>query len=340
MLAPPGYSQTAAWATPVTTRTSPVLIDATRIAAVDDTGNLVILDTTTGLPTWRGSGAPTGRTGVTYSHVDGRPVLASATSRAITLWSIDRTDGSPVPSRSITIPSRATVSYLGSAPLIDLGDQTAALVTGGQLVRLDVPVTATPVLATQASVVAANSEHIWTITTTGTQETGAMPKPDGATGEPDLISAANDSTLIVLWPTQDTTIDIATLVHAATGSLITTARVQARAATERSTPKRSVTSATLALGSLFVDYGITPAIVQLDGLSDTVVDGNTVYGLKADTPTAAIRTGNSFTTETFSDVNTNDRTVPAAVTGSEAFVVATKVESTYLYALPRTTGGP
>lgn len=337
VLAPPGYSQTAAWAVKVTDQTSPVLIDADRIAAVDDSGNLRIINTETGQTTWRGSGAPSGRAGINYSHVENRPVLASASSQALTLWPIDTKDGGKTAGTSVNIGSSATVSYLGSAPLIDLGDQTVALLTSKGLVRKDIPVTSSAVLATQDSVVAANADHIWTLPASGKAQEVDMSKPDGASGQPDLISAANDSTLIVMWPTSDQSTDIATLVDVDDGSTIATARVDARSADDRSTPVTSATSKTLALGSLFIDYGQKPAIVEVPDFSPTVVDGDTVYGLADNAPVAATRNGSSFKTEKFSNLNTDDRTTPAAVTGGQAFVVAEKVESTFLYALPRSS---
>jgi hypothetical protein len=337
VLAPPGYSQTAAWAVKVTEQTPPVLIDADRIAAVDDTGNLRIINTQTGRTTWRGAGAPSGRAGVAYTHVENRPVLASASSQSITLWPIDTKAGGKTAGTSVNIGARGTVSYLGSAPLIDLGDQTVALLTSKGLVRKDIAVTATPVLATQDSVVAANGEHVWTVPASGKTKEAPMVKPKGATGQPELISAASDSTLVVLWPTNDQSTDIAALVDVDTGSTIATARVDARSADKRDAPVQSATSKTLALGSLFVDYGKNPAIVQVEGFTPTVVDENTVYGLEDNAPVAATRDGSRFTTEKFSDVDTDDRTTPSAVTGGQAFIVAQKVENTYLYALPRST---
>ncbi|RDH95051.1 hypothetical protein DEU32_11416 [Curtobacterium sp. AG1037] len=338
VVAPPGYSQTAAWAVKVTKQTAPVLIDGDRIAAVDDSGNLRIINTQTGQTTWRGAGAPSGRAGVTYTHVENRPVLASASSQSITLWPIDTKDGKRTAGTSVPIGARATVSYLGSAPLIDLGDQTVALLTSDGVVRKDVPVTASPILATQDSVVAANGDRIYTVPASGKTTDVAMTKPKGAKGSPELISAADDSTLIVLWPSDDEKTDIAALVNVADGSTLATARVDTRSADERDVPVQSVTSKTLALGSLFVDYGKQPAIVQVEDFSPTVVDEDTVYGLFENMPAAATRDGNSFKTTSYTPADGfNDRTLPAAVTGGTAFIVAEKVENTYLYALPRAT---
>lgn len=335
VLAPPGYSQTAAWAIPVTARTTPALIDAGHIAAVDDSGNLLIVDTATGQPTWRGSGAPSGRAGITYTHVDGRPMLASAASQSLTLWPVDVASGSTVSSQNIKTGSRATVSYRGSNPLIDLGDQTAAVVRGGRLARLDIPVTSTPILATDTAVIAANSEHIWTIPTDGTTVEAPMIKPEGATGQPTLISAATDTTLVTLWPTDEAQTNIAALVNTADGTVLASTRVQARAANTRDVLVRSADATTMAIGSLFIDLRATPAIMQVPGFSPTVVDGSTVYGIKDNSPIAGTSSGGTFTVQKFSTVATDDRTAPAAVAGDTAFVVAKKVETTYLYALPR-----
>lgn len=333
VVAPPGFSQTALWARGVDPQIAPVLVDENRLALVDDTGALRLVEAGTGRGIWKTSGRVSSQDGVHVSTINGVTVLVNASSNELNVWPVD---ADPVAPTTYDTSSRAAVTYLGRSPLIDLGDQTAALFTPDGLTRVDIPVTAAPILATNDSVIAANARTIWRIPAAGLAESMRMPQPSGAIGEPRAISAADDQHLVVLWPTEDQSADIAALVDRYSGSITATATVPRRAFDERSDVIHAPTGTTLTIGSLYIDYSAAPAIISLDDLRPSAVEGATVYGLVDSRPATAVRDGAGFTVTPFTDLDTDARNLPDIVTTTAAFMVADKVEDTLLYALPRT----
>lgn len=332
--APPSYGQAATWAVEVNKSIVPVMVGGSRIALVDATGELTVLDTDTGKPVWNGSGRADAQGGIHVTNVEGTPVLATSSSSTISLWALDNT-ATTVEPLIIKTSSRAAVTYLGSAPLIDLGSQTIALIANGALTRVDVPVTATPVMATASGAIAANSAHWWNLSTDTQPIEHDMPKPRGAGEQPTLISAADDDHLIVLWPGASSSSGIAALVRLSDNTIVAEAPVPARSADDRDVPIRSTTGQSLVLGSLFVDYGPNPRLVAVPNLRPAAVHGSTIYGTVSSAPVSATLSGDSFIITPFTAMEGVATAVPAAVTDTQAFVIAKKVEDTLLYALPR-----
>ena len=339
VLAPPGYAQKAAWSLPVQSRSTPLLLEDGRVVVVDNEGNLAILDGANGSVTWRGSGGPTGQTGIHVTTVENRPVLATANTTALTLWPLDTDDSARVPGTSVDLGATGDVSYLGSAPLITLSNQTVALLTEDGVKRVDVPVTSTAILATQDTAVAANAESWWTIPTSGEPTRSDLPRPSGVDGEPVIISAADDTHLIVVWPTSVDATEVATVVDLAQNRIVATSTVPSGSVRDDTEPIHSPTGETLTLGGIFINYGATPQIVALDELTPAVVDGTTIYGTEEREPVAARLEGDTFAVSPFTTLSTDDTTVPVAAASDYAYVVAEKVDSTLLYALPRIDEG-
>lgn len=340
VLAPPGYAQKAAWSVPVQSRSTPILLDEDRIVVVDQEGNLAILDAATGATRWRGAGAPSGQAGIHATTVENRPVLATSSSGSLTLWPLDTDDTSRVPSTSVKLGGDSDVSYLGSAPLVTLTDQTVALLTEDGVKRVDVPVTATAVMATQDSAIAANAESWWSIPATGDPTRHALPIPNDAdtAKSPTLISAADDTHLIVVWQTADSKTDVAALIDLDQNEIVAQAPVPSGSTRNDSTPIHSPSGDTLSIGQVFINYGSAPAVIAVADFTATVVDGTTLYGKADRAPAIAKLEGEAFTITPFTTLATDNTAVPTAVTTDRAYVVAEKVEETLLYALPPENG--
>ena len=339
VLAPPGYAQKAAWSLPVQSRSTPVLLEDGRVVIVDGDGNLAILDGADGSVTWRGSGGPTGQSGIHATTVQNRPVLATANTTALTLWPLDTADIARVPGISVDLGASGDVSYLGSAPLVTLSNQTVALLTADGVKRVDVPVTSTAILATQDTAIAANAESWWTIPTSGDPTRSDLPRPSSIDEEPVIITAADDTHLIVVWATSIDATDVATLVDLKENAIVATANVPSGSVRDDTAPIHSPAAATLTLGEIFIDYGAEPHIVTLDELTPAVIDGTTIYGTQEREPVVARLDGDSFIVTPFTPLSTDNTAVPVAATTDHAYVVAEKVDSTLLYALPRNEEG-
>jgi hypothetical protein len=312
-----------------------VLLEGGRVVVVDNDGNLAILDGADGSVTWRGNGGPTGQAGIHATTVENRPMLSTAGSTALTLWPLDTDDSARVPGTSVDIGASSEVSYLGSAPLVTLSDQTIALLTEDGVKRVDVPVTSTAILATQDTAIAANAKSWWTIPTTGEPVKNDLPGPRGVDYDPTLITAADDTHLITVWPTDNNATDLVNLIDLETNTIVAAAKVPSGTVRDDTEPIHSTTGTTLTLGGIFIDYGEEPQIVAVDDVVPTVIDGDTIYGTQDREPVVAHLEGDSFEVTPFTTLSTDDTTVPAAVVADYAYVVAEKVDSTLLYALGR-----
>lgn len=344
ILAPPGYSQVANWALKVDESYTPTVIPGNRLAIVTDQGDFELVNTKNGKVTWQGAGKPDGQNGIHYTHIGTRPALASGENGQLTLWALDLDTGGKSRATTIQTSSQAKISYIGSAPLIDLGDQTVDIVTAAKVVQRDVPVTAHAILATdQGTVIAADERNYYTIGTTGQPVSKPLPKPNEAVsvvGDPEYVTATDDNHLLVVWPTHYGNMDLASLVDISTGQIVLTSPIAPGLFNGSQTLERSVDGTTACLGEVFVDYGTqTPRIMQVDGFECQVIDGNTLYGPEQNTLSAmTVTDGSEAASQPFTDDSSVHPTLPAAVSGGLAYVVAQKVDAYYVYALPKLGG--
>ena len=334
VVAPPGYGQTATWSVEVEERTPPLLIATDRIAVLTNNGRFQILDTASGATVWQAQGRPSLRGGFHATSVAGVPVLATNGSEGITVWPLDAADAGVVAAVTYPTEPRASVSYLGSAPLADLGDQTVQVIDSDGILQLDVPVTATPVLATSTEVVAYSDSSLWRIPFSGTPQESSLPSPATAVGAPQAVTATGEAHLLVLWPTATSSTSVVALIDINAGTIVTEATVPSRAFTGDDAPIHSVDADTMVVGNLFVDYTANPAVLEIDDVDVDAVNGSTVYGISGGQAVAASRTGESFSIQVFTTNSTGGTTPPLAVTNGQAFVVTEKVRRSFLYALP------
>ena len=340
--APPGYGQQATWAVPVSDQVPPIPTQDGDLLAETTNGDLVLLDAQSGRTLWTGSGG--GDVLHTFSG-GGQSIAASDTGTTLSLWALPakdtKTKATITPTavaRAVTValPSQATVSYDGAAPLITLPDQTAAFVSSQGLARVDVPVGAPALAADSSSIIAAGTDGAWYDLTPGAKAVAKhLTPPAGTTGAHLLRTiAAGGTHLVGVWATatgQSTTLyDLGTGKAIASGSSpsgvdLTSADVLHQPGGNR-----------LTLGPVLVDYGQAPAVVALGAtFSPAIVTAGHIYGQVDQSPAEALITGQAVTISAISG------TAPVAViatSASTAYVAAAKVEQYLLYAVP-TTGG-
>ncbi|GEC76691.1 hypothetical protein [Microbacterium maritypicum] len=336
VLAPPGYDQTAAWAVAIRSNTTPTFLPDGRIAITTEAGDLRLLDPDTGKTVWKGNGSARGGKQLAATTIDGYDVLATARSGALTVWPLYVED-STVDSVDYDLPRGAEVSFLGTEPLIVLPDQTVGFVTADGITRQDIPVTARPVMTTDAGVIAVDDTTIYTITPEGEVTGIPYTRPEGA-GAITNLSAADSNTLIIVW-SDEAQQDVIGAVDVATGDLPSFAVTRSAGVRNGATPLHAVDGTTLTYGSVWIRYGTSPSVRPLGTFTPTAITGTMVYG------TANREAGwinvldeqpqvSPFTTQELP----LDPIAPSGITPDMAWIVADKVETTYLYALPRRNG--
>lgn len=336
VLAPPGYDQIATWAVPIRSNTDPVFLPDGRIAITTEGGDLRLLDPDTGKTVWKGNGYPRSGRQLAATTIGGYEVLATARSGALTVWPLyleDRT----VDSVDYDLPRGADVSFLGTEPLIVLPDQTVGFVTADGITRQDIPVTARPVMTTDAGVIAVDADTIYTITIDGEVTEIPYTRPDGA-GAITNLSAADSKTLLIVWD-DEAQQDIVGVVDVATGSLSASAVTKSAGVRKDGTPLHAIDGQTLTYGNVWIRYGTSPDVRPLGTFTPTAITGTMVYGTASrqagkinvldEQPTVT-----PFTTEELP----LDPVAPSGITPDMAWIIADKVETTYLYALPRRNG--
>ncbi len=329
---PPGFASRATWAVPVDPRSTPLVRDDGSVVVTTPSGDLNMLDPATGRTRWTGTGA---RGALALSEVQGRHVVAATSSSELHLWPLDVTDPARTPAVDLPLTARrAEVTHLGSSPLVTLENQTVAVFDGEGLVRRDVPVGADPVLARHDGIVAVGDDAWWLITADADPVRHALPRPDGASGAPLAVSAADDATLVITWPVAGPT-DLAALVDIATGRITAQAAVDDAAIGADDVPLHDPTGQTMTLGTLFVDYSPEPAILELPDITPTAVHGHTILGTVG--RAAAVLEAGDDEPRIYDE--STSATAPLAVTDDYAYVMADKVDQTLLYAVPRTDEG-
>jgi len=336
VLSPPGYDQTAAWAVPIRSNTEPTFLPDGRVAITTEAGDLRLLDPDTGKTVWKGNGSPRGGAQLAATTIGGYEVLATARSNALTVWPLYVED-STVDSVDYDLPRGADVSFLGTEPLIVLPDQTVGFVTADGITRQDIPVTARPVMTTDAGVIAVDDTTIYTITVDGEVSETPYTRPDGTT-ELSNVSAADATTLIAVWSTEGQQ-SIVAAVDVAAGETLSQAETRTSGIRSDSVPLHAIDGTTLTYGNVWIRYGTNPSVQPLGNLTPTAITGTIVYGTAS---RQASWTNVSDDQPQVTPFTTRelplDPIAPSGITTEMAWIVADKVETTYLYALPRRTG--
>jgi hypothetical protein len=237
---------------------------------------------------------------------------------------------------TVALPSQATVSYDGAAPLITLPDQTAAFVSSQGLARVDIPVGATALAADSSSIIAAGTDGAWYDLTPGAKAVAKhLTPPAGTTGGALVRTiAAGGTHLVAVWAIS--TGQAVILYDLTTGKAVANASSPAGVDLTSADVVRQAGGNRLTLGPVLIDYDSVPSVVALGAtFSPTTVTAGHIYGQVDQSPAEAIITGR---TATISAIPGTDPVAAIATSASTAYVPTNKVEQYLLYAVP-TTGG-
>ena len=335
--APAGYDRTAVWSVPVSSGPQVLLAPdgGVLVAPVGD-DKITVFDAAKGTAVWEGRDPVED---LHLSHVFEGPVLAADSLGTLYVWPLDTTDPAGVAPTTIELGSdQAEVTYGGTAPLIVLPDQAVALLDGKSAtpVRRDVPAGATPVAATPEQVIAVGPGAWWTITADADPVRHSLPKPEQAVGEPTAVTAVGGNQLAVVWRTADSAEDVLALVGLNRNAIRATNLIQSSAFPPDAEPLRDHAGSTRTIGPVLLDVGPKPLIADLGDITPEAVIGRTVYGTSKSKAAVATWSPDGVNLEV---AESPGETAPiAALTEDVAFVVASKADETFLYALPRIEG--
>lgn len=342
---PEGYGQAAAWARLVDDRSTAVATGAHTVVVTGVNGkNLLGIDTRSGRTVWRGRGAPSGSAGLHPTTIGDTKVIATAASNAITAWVLDQTEATAAKAQQVELPSGADVTFDGSTPLIDLGDQTAATITAtGKLHQVDVPVGATPVLATNTAVIASDGESWWQISRDNTRIKHQLPRPSGVKGSAGQVFGLDDTHLLAVWDGGRSGSSARVgVIDLQRNQVVDAATVDSSAVSSSADVLHTVSGRTVAVGDVVVQlHGDRAHLAVTDDFAPKVISDTAVYGTAQSAPVAAALTSkDTLTGEPFpgSVTGTGKATgtpvLPAVVNTDGVFVIAEKVAATYLYKAP------
>ena len=333
---PPAFSRTAAWSAQVDDKAVVRELSDGRLLTITEARTLTILDPDRGEPQWVGSSAPTDLTDVHETTWQGRPVLAAASSQSLTLWPLDDTEGTVAPV-SVDLDARAEVTYAGTAPLIDLGDYTvtAPATESSEAHRVTLPPGAVPAAAGADGVIRSlTDEAVWTTNPdTGEHERIDLATPEGADGAPEDVIGLTADHALVQWSGDGSSDTTLALIDLTTGTVA--AQATARPPSDSDVLHSDPDAQTAVIGDVFISYGDDPAVVDLDGLDVTAVDGRQLYGSRDRTAVTATVTGDETSVEDYPLYSPDDPS-PVLVSDDAAYVVHTTVDETYLYRADRT----
>jgi hypothetical protein len=361
--APPGYAQQATWAVPVDSQVPPVATADGDLLAKNTDGNLILIDAASGRTRWTGKHAGSDKLHTFTS--DGQTIAATSTSTQISLWALPAKDAKAAPDTpadpiTVALPSQATVSYDGGAPLVTLPDQTAAFVSNGALTRVDVPVGATALAATSTSVIAAGPGDAWyTLTPGGSPVVKHLPpvpvvlnafnspSPDTVISV-DRTIAAGPNHLVAVWQWNHVQTHQEVVVYDLGTGQIVTSRLASPGEVNDLTQVplvRQEGGDHLVFGSQFVDFSATPTVIDIgDWFTATTLTNGHVYGKSDDWGMRDVQiTGQKMGYAKLPDPVPGAAPVPVpapvATTPVAAYVTAAKVEQFLLYAVPAIPGG-
>jgi hypothetical protein len=335
--APVGYDETAVWSVPVGSEPQILLVpDGGVLAAPVGDDKITVLDRATGATTWEGRDPVEG---LHVSQVGAAPVLVADSPGALHTWPLDTVEPAGVAPTTIELGSdEAEVTYNGSAPLIVLPDQAVALLDakGANPVRRDVPDGATPVVATAEHVIAVGPGAWWTITADADPVRKNLPKPKQAVGDPTAAIAVGGNQLAVVWGTEDPAKDVVALVGLNRNAIRATGLIRSSAFPPDAEPLRDRAGSARTIGPVLLDVGAKPVIADLGDIEPEAVIGRTVHGTSKGKPAVATWSPDGVKLKV---AEGSGETAPiAALTKKLAFVVVSKADETFLYALPRTEG--
>lgn len=328
------FSPEATWRYSVAERSGAKKLADGTVLLLTPSRELAAIDPETGEVPWRASSGPQDLSTAFETTWQGRPVLASTTGQQLHLWPRD-TDEAAV--TRVDLEADATVTYAGTAPLIDLGDYTvlAPATEQRKAQRVSLPPGTKPVAVTENGIASLGESGVWlTDPESGDYERTGDLGSDDAEGLPHFATGIDSDHYLAQWRGEGNDGNYTALINAA-GDVLAETRMRGNLA-DRDVPMTDADHQTSVVGDLFIDYRPeSPALAVIEDFDVTALDGTTLYGMHERQPKAARVTGDGLQLTDY-PVFSEEDTSPVLVTDEAAYVVSPQVDVTYLYRAPRT----
>lgn len=349
VLPPDGIDTVSLWAVTINPETTPVQLADGRIVLITVSDQLVILDGTTGQLQW--TGTSTGDLGaVRELTVGDTPVLASYSDTDADFWPLTATGTATPQNLTLETGAAETLIASGPAPLWIPEAQTAIFLAGDVLATVDVPVPAQPAGTHDGTAVAVDQTGWISIT----DENAATSHPlEGIPDGHELMQARvlGLGHLAALWTTETTEggTEAATLTlhELPTGALAAQLEdLEPPSSNELTEPRSTPDGDTWVWASFLIRPADDTPLTALTALPSPDPEDDRPGPLDVTTLAPQALWGTVDQTPARYDLATDtityydpDATLPVAESadGTIAYIVATRLEVTSLYALPATT---
>ncbi|MFF9483023.1 hypothetical protein [Streptomyces sp. NPDC014733] len=328
--APDGWTTRAAWALPVTADVTPAVAPDGTVAAVNDDGDLAVIDPATGITRWTAD--LSGSAGaLVFTRIDGHDVLALSSGQTLNYWPLDGTEH---PRTTVDLPaSGGTLSFTGTSPLAALDQATAGVIRSDAVRTVDLPVKSTALAADGTDVLAADATgHVWHLSPDQQRPGKALKlQPPGGKNNKSgahltRVLGVDSTRLAALWQTGNTV--SAVVYDARSGKQLATAK----AGTDADTSTMRADGDLVAIGPLLLNTADGSGR-NVTGTTPQAAAGGRIYAVDQQQRTHAL------TADTDTVIGGDDVALPLGVADRRALVVADKLGQRMLYALTPGTGG-
>lgn len=327
VLAPDGWATHALWSSPALARDDlvPLMYESVVIVPTAD-NRLVAINASTGSLAWASTLSRSGLTaGPVVTRLGNGPSIVGQSGTDLLWWPLR---GAKDP-RTIALPQGATVTFNGAAPLVQLeGQKSAVLDSTGNIQRRVIPAGSVALAANQDGTVTTVSDTgLWWHSTNATIAVDGSPlTPPQAGAKPLKVAGYAGHHLVMLWTMPDKTISGAIYDDTQAMALTKVIPLGARTDTPKWDPSPTLTWGVLGNQLVHLDTGATYGLgdwrtVRVINEIAYGENGSAVDGLAVD------QAGHTR-------IIGARPTMPAAIVGGKALVIARDGSDPRLYALP------
>ncbi len=333
VLAPDGWITHALWSSPALARDDLVPLVYQGLVIVPTANNrLVAINAGTGGNVWESTLSSSGLTaGPVVTRLGNGPSIVGQSGTDLLWWPLR---GAKEP-RTIALPPSATVTFNGAGPLVQLeGQKSAVFDSTGNVQRRVIPAGSVALAANQdGSVTTASDTGLWWHSTNATTAVDGAPlAPPKAGARPLKVAGYAGHHLVMLWTMPDKTIAGAIYDDAKAMTLTKVLPLGVRTDTPKWDASPTLTWGVLGNQLVHLDTGATY------GLGDwrTVrVINEIAYG-----ENGSARDGLAVDQAGHTRIIGARPTIPAAIVGGRALVIARDGSDPRLYALPPRSTDP
>lgn len=321
--AAPGFSTRPLWSQQVSADTENAVDEDGAILTRSPDGTLVRLQAGTGATTWSTLARwDTEWAGPRLATIDGHRAAVLVSRASLVYWTLppaDQAVGPVGPPTVVRLPAQATVSWVGSSPLVTTAKGFAGVVHGNALDAMALPAGVWALATDGTDVIATQGPRWLRITPSGTPTAHPYPTPPGITGDPARVVAVGDDYLLAVWSPRGGAETVA-LISVATGKTLTQGNLPAGVHIAHASVVRQVNGTTTAVGPVVVDTDLKKInVLQVQYKVRALTSGHVYASTATSTSDIALSTTGKFTVEDFTDAQAP---IPFAVTSVQGRRVA------------------